>query len=226
MTIITDYGSLKANLTRYEFHQRFVPDYDLATRLFEAAANRRLRVLPMETRTTLELSNDGVFILPEDEGPDSSILGYLLWRAVEWVPFGATAFTDYVPLDYVHPAYLKTSGIDGGNPQLFTIEGSRGRIQPVPAVADTLINLHYYGKIPSIVGSQNNGDQADNWLISEHPDCYLAGVLTELHVLARNAEQAQLQKARRDECFAEIIQLYALTTGATSSKVRESAEFF
>jgi len=36
----------------------------------------------------------------------------------------------------------------------------------------------------------------------------------------RNAEMAQLYKARRDEVFQEIIQRYALTTGATSQLVR------
>ena len=41
----------------------------------------------------------------------------------------------------------------------------------------------------------------------------------------RNAEMAQLYKARRDEVFAEITQLYALTTGATSPSVR-TAEYF
>jgi hypothetical protein len=41
----------------------------------------------------------------------------------------------------------------------------------------------------------------------------------------RNAELAQLYKARRDETFQEIIQRYALTTGATSPTVR-MAEYF
>jgi hypothetical protein len=38
-------------------------------------------------------------------------------------------------------------------------------------------------------------------------------------------EGAQLYKARRDEVLAEIIQLSALTTGATSPSVR-TAEYF
>jgi len=49
--------------------------------------------------------------------------------------------------------------------------------------------------------------------------------LTELAALGRNAEMAQLYKARRDEVFAEIIQLSALTTGATSPQVR-TGEYF
>jgi len=38
-------------------------------------------------------------------------------------------------------------------------------------------------------------------------------------------EMAQLYKARRDEVFQEIIQLSALTTGATSPKVRVGEYF-
>jgi len=38
-------------------------------------------------------------------------------------------------------------------------------------------------------------------------------------------EMAQLYKARRDEVFQEIIQRYALTTGATSPTVRTGTYF-
>jgi len=50
-------------------------------------------------------------------------------------------------------------------------------------------------------------------------------VLTELFAAQRTAEAAQLYKARRDETFQEIIQRYAMTTGATSAKVR-TAEYY
>ena len=46
---ISNYGELKAELSRYLFNQRFVADYDDYTTMFEADANSRLRVLPMET---------------------------------------------------------------------------------------------------------------------------------------------------------------------------------
>ena len=49
--------------------------------------------------------------------------------------------------------------------------------------------------------------------------------MVELAALGRNLELAQLYKARRDELMQEIIQLSALTTGATSPMVR-TAEYF
>ena len=66
---------------------------------------------------------------------------------------------------------------------------------------------------------------ATNWLLTEYPNAYLFGLITELAALQRNAEMAQLYKARRDEVFAEITQRYALTTGATARQVR-TAEYF
>ena len=54
------------------FHQRFLPNYDKFTALFEASANARLRVRQMETMAPLTTSS-GQVALPAD---------YLLWRTV------------------------------------------------------------------------------------------------------------------------------------------------
>src|SRR5262245_40438074 len=132
--LITNLGSLKAELARYMFHQRFQPDYDTAIQNFEALANRRLRVRPMETSavfTTL----DGWVPLPVD---------YLLWRYVEWAGSGMPA----KQLDYIHPAYYDTTNLSG-NPQVFTIEdGWIGTLPKNDAVDGYLIG--YYQKIPTI----------------------------------------------------------------------------
>ena len=81
--------------------------------------------------------------------------------------------------------------------------------------------FHYYQKIPTLIG----GDLNRNWLLTEYPNAYLFGLMVEAAGQGRNGEMAQLYKARRDEVFAEIIQRYALTTGATSPMVR-TAEYF
>jgi len=202
--LINNLGSLKANLATYMFHQRFAPNYDTAVQNFEAVANRRLRVRPMEAVTDL-ITVNGVAALPAD---------YLLWRAVK------NGTQPYLPeLDYVHPAYLPPTVTIAGTPFthppiVFTIEGNNLITRPInDGVA---WQLHYYQKIPTINGNDINS----NWLITEHPDFYLEGTLTELFALGRNAEGAQLHKARRDELLQEIIQLYALTTGATSPAMR------
>src|SRR4030095_3848846 len=94
--LISNLASLKAELGRYMFHERFKPDYDTAIANFEAVANRRLRVRQMELATPLTTTN-GEAALPID---------YLLWRTVLWI--GRLPF---VELEYVHPAYLRTTQI-------------------------------------------------------------------------------------------------------------------
>src|SRR5262245_53210441 len=104
--LITNFGDLKAALSRYMFHARFTPDYDMATVNFEVAANRRLRVRQQETSTPLT-TVAGAVALPSD---------YLLWRTV------LDARGD--ELEYTHPAYLLQA------PGLFTIEGATFKTNP------------------------------------------------------------------------------------------------
>ena len=204
---ISNFGELKTELSDTMFHQRFAAEYVNRTMLFEAAANRRLRVRPMETSADLTTVAGDVAV-PTD---------YLVWRTVLW-----TGRTPSVELDYVHPAYLEstTAGSDGGDPQHFHHRG-----QHVQGAARARYRQRL--RIPLLPENPHHHRQrhTTNWLLTAYPDAYLFGVLAELFALGRNIEGAQLYKARRDEVFAEIIQLSALTTGATSSQVRE-AEYF
>ena len=210
---ISNYGELKAKLSRYLFNQRFLADYDDYTTMFEADANSRLRVLPMETSALLTTVN-GEVALPAD---------YITWRTVRPIyahgsPVVPTWQPPYTELDYVHPAYLPPVG--RGFDQLFTIEGNTFKVRPVDDRAGAY-EFHYYAKIPALIGSDLN----TNWLLTEYPNVYLFGLMVEAAGQGRNAEMAQLYKARRDEVFQEIIQRYALTTGATSPTVRTASYF-
>lgn len=202
MAKINNYGDLRARLSRYLFHARFEPDYDQATTNFENACNRRLRVRPMETSTPLTTIN-GVTPLPAD---------YVLWRTVLW-----TGDLDN-ELQYVHPAYIDKTV---PSRRLFTIEGDTFKARPIDDTVD-VYQFHYFQRIPTIIGTPLDS----NWLLDAHSDAYLFGVLVELGDLGRNTENATLHKQRRDEVLQEIIQSYALTTGATSSAVRQTGEYF
>lgn len=202
--LITNFGDLKAKLSSYMFHSRQAPDYDLMTSNFERAANRRLRVRQQEAASTLT-TVDGVADLPAD---------YLLWRTIIW----GTDPDD--ELEYVHPAFL---GKTQPRKKLFTIEGNKFKTNPVDDTADKY-QFHYYQKIPTITGTN---DLATNWLLDEYPDAYEYGCVFELAAIGRNLEMAQLYKQRRDEVLTEIIYLSSLTTGATSSAVRQTGgEYF
>ena len=208
---ISNYGELKAELSAYLFHQRLANRYDNCTQLFETSANSRLRVLPMEASVLLTTVSGDV-ALPTD---------YITWRTVRPTVATVTApssLPPYEELEYVHPAYLPPVG--RGFDRLFTIEGNTFKVRPVDDRTGAY-DFHYYQKIPTLVGNNSNS----NWLLTEYPNVYLFGLMVEAAGDGRNLEMAQLYKARRDEVFAEIIQRYALTTGASSPSVR-TAEYY
>ena len=177
-------------LTTYDELNASIADYlarsDLATQivdyvtLFEAKACRALKVRPMETSTTLTTSS-GTATLPS---------GYLGWRRVTWTG------TPRRELAYVHPSLLQASYPDStaGSPNLFTIEGSSLKVRPID---DTGLEFDYYAKTAAVSSSLN-------WLYTNHPDCYLAGSLSEAYAMLKDWEAAAPWTAIRDRIFQEI----------------------
>ena len=155
--------------------------------LFEAVANRRLRVRQMESSDDLTTSS-GAVALPSDFNAVRS----LVWNgSVNQV------------LDYMTPrlfmAYHPDTTNTEGTPTIYTIEGETLRIKPVDDDTDAF-TLRYWARLDAL-----DADDATNWLLTAYPDCYLFGALVEANAYLQNAEAAMLWKARRDECFEEII---------------------
>lgn len=163
--------------------------------LFEAVANRKLRVRQMETSTTITPSS-GSATLPTD---------YLQWRRVTW------AGDVRNELQYVHPSYLQALYPDtpSDTPTVFTIEGSTLKVRPT---SSTDIEFAYYQKIPALADGVN-------WLLTAHPDLYLFGSLVEAQMFTVDPEQAAIWKARRDEVFDEISSLGRKSQGGGSARV-------
>lgn len=172
------------------------PIVDFIT-IFEAAANRRLRVRQQETSTSLTPSS-GVATLPTD---------YLAWRRVTW-----TGDTNR-ELDYVHPSYMHalypTSPSD--SPNVFTIEGLTLTVRPS---SDTALTFDYFAKIPAL-----STIATTNWLLTAHPDVYLFGSLAEAHGYVKDPENLGGWKGRRDEIFDEIERLDKKTRGQAGIRV-------
>jgi hypothetical protein len=178
---ITTYGELKAVVANWLAREDLgtaIPDF---VALFEAAANRRLRVRQMEISATLTPA-DGAAALPAD---------YLMWRRVTWTGGRRRE------LDYVHPSYLQAAfDAAAGTPRVFTIEGATLKIRPIDGGA---LELDYFQKIPALSDAQ-----PANWLLAAHPDLYLFGALVEAEAFNKDADKAALWKLRRDEILAEI----------------------
>jgi hypothetical protein len=127
--------------------------------LAEASLGRRLRVRQMLASTPLDVTSE-YEDLPDD---------YREHRVVSIETAGGP-----VPLRYVTPdraVLLKTA--DAGQPQFFTVEGSRLRYirPPDTNYGGTLL---YYAALPALSNAVPT-----NWLLTDAPDIYLYGALLE-----------------------------------------------
>jgi hypothetical protein len=194
---ITTYAELQAAVGNWLDHSLFAARVPEFIALFEAAANRRLRVREQEATATLTPAS-GAVALPAD---------YLAWRRVTWTG------TPRVELQYVHPSYLQAAYPSSPTdvPRIFTIEGATLKIRPLDG---TPLELDYVQKVPALSDAAPG-----NWLLAAHPDVYLFGALVEAEMFGVNDERAPLWKARRDEIFDEIEKLTNKTRGAGAVRV-------
>jgi hypothetical protein len=194
---ITTYAELQAAVGNWLDHSLFAARIPEFIALFEAAANRRLRVREQEATATLTPTS-GAVALPSD---------YLAWRRITWT--GAPR----VELQYVHPSYLQAAYPSSPTdvPRIFTIEGTTLKVRPLDG---TPLELDYFQKIPALSDAAPS-----NWLLAAHPDVYLFGSLVEAEMFGVNDERAPAWKARRDETFDEIEKLTNKTRGAGAMRV-------
>jgi hypothetical protein len=196
---IATYSDLQAAIGNWLDHSLFAARVPEFITLFEAAANRRLRVRQQEATASLTPDGTGTVAIPSD---------YLAWRRVTWT--GQTRNE----LEFVHPSYLQaaypTSPADV--PRVFTIEGSTLKVRPIDTTA---LEFDYFQKIPVLA----NAPGGVNWLLTEHPDLYLFGSMVEAEMFGVNDERAPLWKGRRDEIFDEIEKLNNKTRGPSAVRV-------
>src|SRR5882757_4287238 len=192
---IATYAELRTAVENWLDHTLFsarVPEF---IALFEAAANRRLRVRQQEASSAL-MPSSGTVALPAD---------YLAWRRLTW------AGSPRVELQYVHPSYLQAAypSSPADVPRIFTIEGSTLKVRPLDSTA---LEFDYFQKVPALASAPGGA----NWLLTEHPDLYLFGSMVEAEMFGVNDERAPLWKGRRDEIFDEIAKLDNKTRGPSA----------
>lgn len=149
----------------------------------EARFNRVLRHPEMEeiVSATLTTGNND---LPAD---------FLAMRSI---------YTDSYELKAKTPnALIRDYGAASGQSVAYTLIGSsprKIRLGPQPA-SDTDVTLVYYKKIIGV-----NEENADNWLLNEHPDLYLYGCLLAAEAYLANDERLPIWKRAYDEALAEL----------------------
>lgn len=154
-----DYSDLKTAVINWTHRGDLASVIDTMIDLFEARANRNIRVPEMENRA-YATPTDEYIAFPTD---------YLELRNIQ--------VNDSSPyqLEYTTPKHIDSLGLSGGSPIYFTIVGNEFQI--APSAAGKEVEISYYQTIPSL--SESN---TTNWLITKYPDYYLFGVLQQVQI--------------------------------------------
>ena len=104
-----------------------------------------------------------------------------------------------VALVRLTPGDLRATYPDGttGTPAHYAIEGETILFGPIPSSA--AIKGTYYATIPALGASQST-----NWLLTDHPDLYLAAALVEAFAFNMDEARVNFWSARRDDKIADV----------------------
>lgn len=200
---ITTYAELQtavANwLNRTDLTSR-IPEF---ISLGEAYINRKLRTVDQYSVATLSASTEYT-ALPTD------------WA--ESVNLVLVASPEYL-LEYVSPQQMaeeKQFRSTSGKPVYHSIIGRSIQLVPAPDTAYT-IRLSYYKLIPALSASATT-----NWLLTLHPDIYMAATLVAACKYLRDMEGALMSKEELDEAVAglQVADSQAKTTTTPRMRTR------
>ena len=184
------------SLSNYSELKQAVGDWtlrdDLAQRsedfiaLVEADLNRRLRVRRMLTRDTF--TADAQY---EDLPTD--------FVAMERITLTSTGVDR--ELEYIAPnaASEGRSYRSPGQPKYYSIVADKIEFLPTPGTSYTVERL-YYASIPALTSANTS-----NWVLSNHPDCYLHGALMHAYQYAMDEERSAFHEQRYERAIKEII---------------------
>lgn len=184
---LTTYNELKTAIALHAMRSNdsefvaAVPDF---ITLFEAEANRRLRLSQQEITTTGSVDANGQVSLPAD---------YLAMRSLR-ADMGTDGTIEWATPEHVLDEY---AGQAAGIPKYFTIEGNILKTYP-PSSYDLIMN--YYEKIPALTGSNTS-----NWLLVQAPEAYLYGSLVHGATFMGDFERVGVFKQFAEAAFQDLI---------------------
>lgn len=149
--------------------------------------NREIRAPEMEDAVTGTTSGSTI-TLPSD---------FLQMRSI---------YIDRSPINYlkqVSMAELREMfpTTDTNVPTHYALQsGNEVVLRPLPSGSFTYI-LNYYQKIPAL-----DGTQTTNWLLTAHPDLYLAGAMYYCHLFLMDEKRALLFKGKMAGMISELVE--------------------
>lgn len=181
------YAGLKAEIADWLNRGDLAAQIPTFIRLFEAQAERNLRVREMVARATTTLE-DQFTQLPTD------FLSLVNVQLNGVTP--ARPALNYAPMQEIDR--IRSQAADGGRPTDYTIVGNNIEVAPVP---DTpyAVEIVYYQKLHRL--SDTN---PSNWLLTGSPDLYLYGSLMQAAPYLKDDARVQLWSAAMTQLYEDI----------------------
>jgi len=180
---LDSYTNLKTEIASWMARSDLTTQIDSFIDLFEAWANRNLRVRQMENEAYTPAAE--FLPLPTD---------YVGLRDVQ------VQSTPRRQLQYVTPEYADMVAADGttGTPSYYTIVGNQLRIVPSPNTTDD-VRISYWQSVPPL-----DGTTTTNWLLTEYPDSYLYGSLMHARAYIPDEARSEFIKSSWQSVVTEI----------------------
>jgi len=195
---ISTYGELKTAVAAWLKPNTSLPSDETTSRipeyiaLFEAEANRVLRVRDMDAQETSLTVTSGAATRPT---------GLRRLEALKNTVYPYSDIT-YIPADVFDGLYPNTSGTDA---QYYTLKGST--LYFWPAITTSVSLTHKRG----LTALTNDSDY--NWLLRKHPDAYLYGALVNADRRLIDPERVGLVEPRYERIMMQIRQEEAFIIG-------------
>lgn len=155
----------------------------------ERTFNRVLRLPEMEESATAS-SSEVTVTLPSD---------FLIMRSLYIDGTNELTMLRQVSLDRLRSTYRAE---ETGTPAFFALQSATELVlAPAPTSSITYV-LNYYQKIPAL-----GATQATNWLLTAHPDLYVAQTLVEAHLFLRDTEAAGVWSQKAQATIADLTTL-------------------
>lgn len=172
--MITDYASLKTAIANWLHRTDLTATIPEFVANAEAILNSRLKARAMETRSTLAtVANTAYLTLPTD---------MLEARRLTNTTDSSVYSLKYVTPDDLARLYPYAAGY--GKPIVWTVIGGQIQMGPTPDGVYSL-ELTYLQRVPALSDSNTT-----NWLLTNSPNVYLYGALSEASIFIRDDDAA------------------------------------
>ena len=191
--MVSTYAQLQAHVADRLWRTDLTTEIQDAIQIAEAKFKRDHRVRKHADRGLITVAANGI-VLPAD-----------LLQITSWYHDGPTYYGPIEIVDVGQIAVWKAAHGSTGIPQVAAIVDGTARFAPVPDASYSTY-MTYWRTI------QNLSDQVTtNWLLTEHPDVYIEGVLVEGWALLKDSTRSLEAEQKMEKALDQIGQ-------ATSNK--------